>query len=562
VLGNASARILMRSVMTGSDVGLEDIATVLGETQEKLHFSRELLQSTLDNMSQSVSVVDKDLKLIAWNQRYVELFEFPQGFLKVGQSIADVIEFNAERGIFGTHGVDDFVKRRMAQLKARKQHQFERTYRDGRTLQIVGSPMPGGNYVTTFTDITENKRIEHELTVMNETLEERVTERTRALNDANAALKEATRSKTRFLAAASHDLLQPLNAARLFASALKEELDEKDNSEAAALMEKLDQSIQSADKLIRALLDISKLDAGGLKPSVAPFGLNEVLRNVVNDQSVKVKQKGIALRFVPTSATVISDKGLVISVLQNLISNAVRYTETGRVLVGARRRGGRFVVQVWDTGPGMTEREQKDVFKEFVQLRQETGGTNARGLGLGLAITDRIARLLGLDLALRSVPGRGSMFEISLEGADSRDAPVREEHKIVVGSLLSGLKVLCIDNDPQVLDGQKSLLARWGCNVWLARSASEAVGHFEVSKQVPELVLLDYQLDGGATGPAAYEELAVHWECRPPVILITADSQLPDGALPDAGSPVLHKPVEPAVLRAAIDRTVKTWRSA
>lgn len=559
VLGTASARILMRSVMTGSDVGPEDIATVLGETQEKLQFSQELLQSTLDNMSQSVSVVDKDLKLIAWNRRYVNLFEFPPGFLSVGLSIADVIHYNAERGVFGTHEVDDFVGRRMAQLKARKQHQFERTYGDGRTLQIVGSPMPGGNYVTTFTDITDNKHIEQELKRVNETLEERVTERTRALNEANDALKEATRSKTRFLAAASHDLLQPLNAARLFASALKEELDEKEHGEATTLMEKLDQSIQSADKLIRALLDISKLDAGGLRPTLAPFNLNEVLGSVVNDQFVKAQNKGIELRFVSTSAAVLSDKGLVISVLQNLLSNAVRYTETGKVLVGVRRRGNYFVVQVCDTGRGMSEDEQAEVFKEFVQIRQDGSDAAGKGLGLGLAITERIARLLGLGLAVHSEPGRGSVFEIKLEASSVKEQE-KKEARVVVGSLLSGLRVLCVDNDDQVLDGQKSLLTRWGCEVALARSSTEVILGFEGDNQIPELVLLDYQLEY-TTGPQAYEELATSWGCRPPVIMITANRQLPEGTLPAENWPVLHKPVEPAILRAAIDRTVRTWRS-
>ncbi len=561
VLGNASARILMRSVMTGDDVGLEDIATVLGETQKKLKFSHELLQSTLDNMSQSVSVVDKDLRLIAWNERYMDMFDFPKDFLHVGQSISEVIAYNAQRGMYGVHDVDSFVERRMEQLRAAKPHVYEGTYAGGKTLQIIGNPMPGQNYVTTFTDITKTKHIEQELKLINETLEERVAERTLALNEANEALKVATQSKTRFLAAASHDLMQPLNAARLFASALKEELQTTTEESTHKLLDKLDRSIQSAEKLIRALLDISKLDSGVLRPTLRPFALNDVLQDITDEQAVAATQKGLEITYIPTKIHVTSDRGLIISVLQNLISNAVRYTKKGRILVGARRRGDYVIVQVWDTGPGMSKEEQKMIFKEFIQLNKNSQSAKEKGLGLGLAITERIAKLLNLDLQVRSTPGGGSVFEIRLARAQET-AVIERRKRSLVRSKISDLKVLCIDNDEQVLDGLVSLLSRWNCDVETASNLIEAQRLYAKSQTVPDVVLLDYQLDDGITGPEVYAIMTGIWRAKPPVVMVTADQQLPHDEMPHPNSPVLQKPVEPAILRAALEQMVKKKKPA
>lgn len=568
VLGTASARILMRSVMTGHNVGAEDIATVLGEAQEKLQFSQKLLQSTLDNMNQSVSVIDKNLRLIAWNQRYLEMFNFPKGFIKVGMPIADVIRYNAQQGRFGPGNIDEFVGRRLDQFRQARPHAYERTESDGRTLQILGNPMPDGNYVTTFTDITEGKRIEQQLKSINETLEDRVAERTQALDAANTALREATRSKTRFLAAASHDLLQPLNAARLFASALKEDLGQATDPAKSDLMDKLDRSIQSADQLIRALLDISKLDAGGLTPTYTNFSLGEVLRDLTNEQSAHAATKGLGFTYIPTSVMVHSDRGLIISVLQNLISNAVRYTQEGRVLVGVRRHKHTVSVQVWDTGPGLTADEQVEIFKEFTRLKQPPDGpkhtsnqaalaAQSKGIGLGLAITQRIVRLLGVELAVHSKPGIGSLFEVTL-----KRAAMRTNKKIAAvkasQSRLAGLRVLCVDNDDQVLDAQTALLSRWGCLIETARTAAEARALYkDKAKAAPDMVLLDYQLDDDETGPGVYAVMVAVWGSAPPAIIITADRHIPDDDKPTPETPVLQKPLEPAALRILMERLLK-----
>lgn len=275
-------------------------------------------------------------------------------------------------------------------MRAGTEHRIERVQHDGRVLRIVGAPTPGGGYTTSYTDITADRLAE-------QALEDKVAVRTRQLSAANEALAQATKSKTRFLAAASHDLIQPLNAARLFASALGEEVEGSPALE--RLVADLDGSIVSADRLIRVLLEISKLDSGGVVPVPEPIALDQLFEDIAREFLLQAQAKGLRLRRVRTDARVLADRALLTAVLRNLMSNAVRYTAKGGVLVGVRRRGPEVLICIHDTGRGIAPDDVERIFGEF----ERGASTDREGLGLGLAIVRQAARLLRVEVETTSL---------------------------------------------------------------------------------------------------------------------------------------------------------------
>ncbi|MBK5920668.1 hypothetical protein CCR80_06400 [Rhodothalassium salexigens] len=559
LLGASSARLLIGSALEGRSVPLEDVVALIDETSQKLQFNRELLQATLEHLSQGVSVVDQDMRLVAWNTTYKTMFALPDHLVTVGRPIADIIRYNVLRSGVEVGELDAHVARRLDHMRAGNAHAQERPLPDGRVIRLQGNPMPGGGYVTSFSDVTADKHTQNALQDAKATLEQRVAARTAEAEAARIQAERATQSKTRFLAAASHDLLQPLNAARLFTSALEEEVRGRIPA-AERLAASIDQSIASADRLLKALLDISKLDAGGLQPSVSAVPLSAVLDGLTNEFSALAHHKGLTFRTVPTRAWVTTDRDLLQSVLQNLISNAVRYTPRGKVLVGCRRRGDTVAIQVLDTGPGIPADKRDEIFEEFRRLDDPGDGTgegSEKGLGLGLAITRRIASLLGHGLALASTPGRGTCFTVSVpvaQAAEPRPLPIRRAG----GQALRGLRVLCLDNDPDVLDGLAALLDRWQATPLLA--ADEAAALAACAKTgPPDLMLLDYRLDGGLSGPVVYDRLAAAWGHGPPAALVSAEhsAEVTDAAAA-RGLPVLGKPVPPASLRALLVQLTRT----
>ncbi|MEL7029596.1 MAG: ATP-binding protein, partial [Pseudomonadota bacterium] len=392
--------------------------------------------------------------------------------------------------------------------------------------------------------------------------EERVAERTAELSDLNLALEDAraqaeaaTASKTSFLAAASHDVLQPLNAARLFASALAEEIDE--GGPGRELVNKIAASISSADGLLRALLNVSKLDAGGIEPEFAVFSLSDLFEELEREFSVIAEDSGLKLRVRSLDILIRSDRGLLRSALQNLLSNAIRYTDKGGVLLACRRCGETARLEVYDTGRGIPDDKAQEIFVEFRRLRRDA---DQSGAGLGLAIVQRITRLLDQPVTVASVLGRGTRFTIEAPIAESAP-PIRLRSSAAVslpsptGRLLTGKTVLCLDNDRQILDALDALLVRWGARALTARDEAEAR---LATPEPPDLVLLDYRLDRGATGVGVYEALCAQWGAQPPAILITASQS--EGFQSDAeriGAPVIAKPVEPAALRALIAQMLR-----
>lgn len=554
VFGASSAKLVLTSALQGRNMQLEEVATIVDEASELYDFSRGLLQGAIEHIGQGIAVVDKQLRLVAWNQRYLELFEFPQGLIQVGRPIADVIRHNAEQGLCGPGNPEDHVRRRIYHLDQGTRHTSSRVRADGRVIEVQGNPMPGGGFVMSFTDITVFRDAEQALKDANETLEERVQVRTQELERLNKQLVSATqrsehesRSKSRFLAAVSHDLMQPLNAARLFASSLSEVAKE---SETQQLAHHIESALEAAEDLIGDLLDISRLESGKLDVNVYGFAINDVLANLNAEFSALAKQQGIEFSMAPSQLLVHSDPKLLRRVVQNFLTNAFRYSPKGKVVLGVRRVAGEVRIEVWDNGEGINQDKQQEIFEEFNRGSQVRSD---QGLGLGLAISKGIANVLGHQISMRSWPGEGSVFSISLKRA-SEVAPQVIASPIQAVSDLSHIKVLCVDNETDILIGMEQLLARWGCDVRCATDIVESLKAIDEA-WVPDVVLSDYRLDHGRTG------LEILQQCRLRLgdsfigVIISAD-RTPDmlDGIKSNGFSFIPKPVKPLKLRAILNR--------
>jgi len=385
-----------------------------------------------------------------------------------------------------------------------------------------------------------------------------LTEALRKLERTNAALaaakEEAERanlSKTRFLAAASHDLLQPLNAARLFASTLAEL---QSAPEPRRVAQRVERSLQTIEDLIRALLDISKLDAGLVRTSIQEFPLSGSFAALESTFRPLAERKGLTLRVRPTKAAVRSDPVMLQRVVQNLLSNAVRYTRRGGVLLGARRRGGTCVIEVADTGIGIPEREYELIFEEFHRgaLTEEEDVA----LGLGLAIVRRQVRSLGHQLEFRSTVGVGSVFRLHLPlAAGVASAPVVDPALPANGAphALAGALIILIENDAATLTAMTQLLDRWDCHVLPVRSRLELQRLAPQLERQPDLVVTDYHLDDGVDGLELIAMLRRSFGAELPAIVVSADHTDEVAAtVRAAGCEMLRKPVRPATLRALI----------
>lgn len=542
-VGAVAARRVIGAALSGGGRAPEDVVRMLDEASQAVQFNRQLLLTTLDNIDQGVVVVDDDLRLVAWNHPYIEMFNLPAGFLHVGMPIASVYRYNAEHGerdlVDGD--VENWIERRLEALHRRQRHFHERELPDGRILQAVGEPLPGGAYVTSYTDITDLRRAARELKEANERLEGRVAERTTQLKAALDMAEQATASKTRFLAAASHDLLQPLHAARLFIAALRED-EAVANSQSQTLAINADRSIESAHRLLTALLNLSKLEAGGVDPSVAPMALNQLFNDIAREFTPMAEAKGLELRVHPTRVWIMTDKDLLRSMLQNLVANAIRYTDKGAVLVGARRHEDRIDIIVADTGRGIPEEARARIFGEFVRL--PGAPVDEPGVGLGLAIVRRLSELLGHPVSLKSVIGRGSVFRISTPRTTAVTAP--SDTAPASHTPLSGKRVLCVDNEPAIIEAMGSLLKRWGAVPVLASSAAEV----EAMEGPFDAAIVDLHLDiGQPDGLSVVRMLRQRGVKR--IALMTASSQekLAEQAA-DAGATLMAKPVKPASLKA------------
>ena len=434
-----------------------------------------------------------------------------------------------------------------------------------------------------YQDITERRQAEIALKETNETLEERVRERTQALSEANAALRQENRvraeaeqalrqakqlaedanaSKTRFLAAASHDLLQPLNAARLFTSALMQNVTASDTQRTIG---HIDNSLQAAEELLGTLLDISKLDAGALTPRRSHFALADIFRPLRAEFEVMADDRGLDLDVVPTQQWVDSDPQMLRRIVQNFLSNAIRYTQEGRVLLGCRRQGGRLLIEVWDSGPGIPESKLTEIFQEFRRLDQVSRHKESeKGLGLGLSIADRMSRVLDHPIKVRSWEGVGTVFSVSVPIVAAREITVADQEPSGrrSGNKLAGTRIVCIDNETLILEGMTAMLSGWGCEVFTATSIGGAKSILRNMDGDPDAILADYHLDNEVTGLMALEALSERFAGAVPGIVITADrTEAVAEEIKRAGYQLLLKPVKPAALRALLTRTLQASRA-
>ncbi|QDG34401.1 response regulator [Alteromonas mediterranea] len=561
-VGAPSARILLGAIAdTGSDT-LPELVDWVEEASQSFQFNHEVLQSSVQNIEQGISVLDDKLQLLAWNDRYTELFAYPKGFLKAGMSITEILSYNAKRGLFSSSRIEpdpltvqSEINKRVSFMLDGSRHKFIRKQPDGKVIELNGAPLPGGGYVTTYSDITEYIAIQQQLENSKSELEERVAQRTAELEEAKQQADKANESKTKFLAAAGHDLMQPFNAATLFASMLSKKTQ---GSELATLSEGVVNSLDNAQSLLSMLLDMTKLDAGVLIPQKTEFAIDEMLSSLVQEFSVIAKQKGVTLRYVQTNVMVYSDKNLLRRVLQNLLSNAVRYTPKGSILVGVRRiqtanTKKTIKLCVYDTGLGIAAHQQHDIFSEFHQLDNNKG----EGIGLGLTIVEKICRLLGHQVGLTSLPGKGSCFSVTATrimhtGGNSKQVLKTESYNKEL--FLENKRFLLVENDEQVANAMCALLADWGANTTLINSGAEAPN---VSHQHFDVLIADYHLNYGENGfdvAAILSEENVSFALK---ILVTANrsNEIREKAAASQFS-YLPKPLKPAALKRLLKQSL------
>lgn len=427
-------------------------------------------------------------------------------------------------------------------------------------------------------DISERKKNQERLEKLNQSLERRVAERTRELQLSNEDLQEeitcheqvklalreakevaeaANRSKDKYLAAASHDLLQPLNAARLLMSSLRErQLPAAEQH----LLERAHMALEGAEDLLADLLDIARLDQAAVTPSLSACSIRDMFSALVSEFEQVALAEGLRLTFFSSSLYVYTDYHLLTRIVRNLLSNACRYTGSGRVFLGVRRRGNKVRIEVWDTGPGIAKDQQESIFQEFNQV--DTNHQSGRkGVGLGLAIVERIAAVLGANIELRSQLGRGSCFsiEVPLSSEAKYEKKTLETSPAMVHSF-AGQRVLVIDNEPEILHSMAVLLTQWGCEVLVAEDYRAAIVALE--EQAPSLLIVDLHLNCGVTGLAVAEQLRADFAQNIPAVLITADYTDEEQALRKRlGIPLLTKPVRPGKLRATMAHQLKSGRS-
>ncbi|MGB7287208.1 MAG: PAS-domain containing protein, partial [Salaquimonas sp.] len=567
-IGSSSSRLVHSLLLQRHQETSTTNQQLLDEATEAIQYNQSVLRTALDQLDQGITVFDSKNRLSFWNKQFRTLLSLPQSVGQAGTPMALII-----KKIVKLHQIDpatasiDDIERKLLTHNNTWGLALEEMER---VLEIQSSPMPDGGVVISWTDVTERMLVAEALHEANESLEKRVEERTGELVRANSKLEQATKdadlayqSKTRFLAAAGHDLLQPLNAAKLYTSTLVESsLDETSQK----LSNNIIRSLESVEEILGSVLAISRLDSSSHKITFSNVSLQQIFDQVELELRPAANEKRLRLKVMPTSLWVRTDPAYLRRLIQNLVSNAINYTNKGSVLLGCRRRGANVVISVVDTGLGISQEDRIDIFNEFKRL--EDGAKLAPGLGLGLSIVERISKLLDHPDQFDSVIKKGTHFVVSVPRTMAENKRIAKKKSDTIGpqSNMNGLGVICIDNDVNILEGMAGLLSKWGCEVTTVTSTQSAIHAFEKLEKkgasLPMLALVDFHLDN-ETGLDTIKKLRAHLGYELPCALVTADrsTELKKEA-EKFGVAVLNKPVKPAALRALLSQMQRHQHAA
>ncbi|MGF7114250.1 PAS domain S-box-containing protein [Pseudomonas laurylsulfatiphila] len=536
---------------------------------EALSESEHWIRLITDHVPALIAYLNADLVYEFTNKVYEEWYCWPRGVM-LGQSLREVhSEQHYQR-------LEPYVARALAGESVT--FEFAETNVNNQERYMLRSYVPNrlasGEVVGIFVlirDITERRRTAEALHQAYQNLELRVRERTAELTTLNDQLlreiderrlvesrlreakqeaEQANLSKTKFLAAVSHDLLQPLNAARLFTSAL---LERREPMSSETLVRNVSNSLEDVENLLGTLVDISKLDAGVIKADIAPFALSELLDNLAAEYTQVARSEGLQLHFIGCSALVRSDIQLLARILRNLLSNAIRYTYSGRVVLGCRRHHQCLTIEVWDSGMGIAEHRLEEIFQEFKRGDVQRPDQD-RGLGLGLAIVEKIAGILGHPIHVRSWPGRGSMFsvEVPLSATAPKPPPALQMSEPML-ERLRGARIWVLDNDATICAGMRTLLEGWGCRVVTALSEEDLARQVDNYHAEVDLLIADYHLDNDQNGVDAVARINARRASPVPAMMITANySNELKQQIRELGHTLMHKPVRPMKLKTAM----------
>ena len=537
------------------------------EKETLIDRQEDYLQAVFHNMKSGICTFSVAGEVMMHNRCFPEMLGVPEHVVRPGTRLMDILKYLLDRDLIEM-SERNFRTRWRFELRTRGTLQRRLRHRGGQVLDLQANRLPDGGFVVEVLDATlaarntqqlENRVMERtaELTRANDKLIREYDEKARVEEELRLAIERAeaaVSAKTRFLAAASHDLLQPINAAKLLISTLCETTRD---TETAALVDRLEGAFGSAEQLLHSLLDLSRLespDPDAVTPTCVSLG--PILHSIHTDQMLFAEQKGVRLDMVRCSALVHSDPVYLLRSIQNLVVNAIQYTEPGgRVLVGCRRRDGHIVVEIWDTGIGIARKDQARIFEAFARANNVPSGS---GMGLGLSVVDRACRLLGHRLKVRSAPKKGSVFSIEMREETIENPRPENRAAIAVskGNRLAYI-VLVIENDGRVLDGMTRWLEQWGASVLPASTMSEALGYVADMGMPPDIILADYQLETEETGLDAILALRDRTKTCIPAILITANQDKPVWRAAEADDvSVMPKPVELGRLRALIDAKI------
>jgi len=565
ILGSASTRMVMKAVTTQQNMPLQDVVNIVDEANKLFQFNRELLQAGVENIEQGISVIDADMRLVAWNKRYIELLNYPENFVSAGKPIADLIRFNAERGVIvlnkstaNFNKNDDFIERRIEHMRQGNSHHFQREMPSGIVLEIRGQAMPGGGFVSTFSDITAHIETAKALQQANENLEQRVTERTFELSQAKAEAEAANTSKSRFLAAASHDLMQPFNAMSLFTNMLNKKVQGTDLKE---LGNNIQNSLSAAESLLSDLVEISRLDNSSQKIEKHCFSIDDLLTPLSKEFTALAQQTDLNFNYVKSNCVVETDQRLLRRVVQNFLSNAINYCpqtdRQGKVLLGVKRKQKNIVIEVWDNGPGIPKDKQATIFKEFERLNPNQA---ASGLGLGLAISERIAKLLGFTISVKSTQGKGTCFSITLPRSYTKLADSKSVSTTTLSSTANefiNLPVVLIDNEPLMLTAMQTQLQEWGCKVIAVKDEACLTDSLAKQGVIPAIIISDYHLDNDKNGVDLVQKSIAKYTWQAPVIICSADpSEQVREHTSNAKFYFMRKPIKALALKKLIKQLV------